>query len=269
MKDIQGHSGDEGLASLAIDPDVLARELEAELVGDPLDDIELERFDADDLNVARECELGLQWLKKGHEERLQGLRVFCQHRDQRALPLLVPLLQEPCPVERMSAVYALGRNPCPRAIKILLKLLRTDSNAYVRKATAWSLGNYSDAPVLKPLIHSLQNDVAAVRLWASGSLAEAGADSAKKASIAASQLLISLKVDNEPLVRSNCIWALGRLYETLELLPRDEIEEALLNVLLNDSEPSVRDEARTVLEQIDNPPLKQRLKRLMDQGLLV
>ncbi len=268
MNDAQGHSVDEGLASLAIDPDLLARELEAELDGDPLDEIDVEGFDSDALNIARECELGLQWLKKGHEERLQGLRVFCEHRDPRALPLLVPLLQEPCPVERMSAVYALGRNPCPRAVKILLKLLRTDSNAYVRKATAWSLGNYSDAPVLKPLIHSLQNDVAAVRLWASGSLAEAGSSSPKKASLAASQLLISLEIDNEPLVRSNCIWALGRLYETLEVLPRDEIEEALLNVLLNDVEPSVRYEARTVLEQIDNPPLEQRLKRLIDQGFL-
>ena len=85
---------------------------------------------------------------------------------------------------------------------------------------------------------------------------------------AANQLLISLKIDSEPLVRSNCIWALGRLYESLELVLRDQVEEALLNVLLNDPEPSVRYEARTVLEQIDNPPLEQRLKRLIDQGLL-
>ncbi len=268
MNELQGHLADEGLANLAIDPDVLARELEAELIGDPLDEIDVEESDSDAFDVSRECEVGLQWLKQDHENRLQGLRVFCEHRDPRALPLLVPLLQEPCPVERMSAVYALGRNPCPRAVKILLKLLRTDSNAYVRKATAWSLGNYSDAPVLKPLIHSLQNDVAAVRLWASGSLAEAGAGSSKNAAIAANQLLISLQIDNEPLVRSNCIWALGRLYDTLEILRRDEIEEAFLNVLLNDAEPSVRYEARTVLEQIDNPPLKQRLKRLVDQGLL-
>ncbi len=268
MNDAQVQPGEESLASLAIDPDVLARELEAELVGDPLDEIDFEGFDSDDINGAKECEMGLKWLRQGHEERLQGLRVFCEHRDPRALPLLVPLLQEPCPVERMSAVYALGRNPCPRAVKILLKLLRNDSNAYVRKATAWSLGNYSDAPVLKPLIHSLQNDVAAVRLWASGSLAEAGASSPKKAALAANQLLISLQIDNEPLVRSNCIWALGRLYEALELLARDEIEEALLNVLLNDTEPSVRYEARTVLEQIDNPPLEQRLKRLINQGYL-
>ena len=119
MNDAQGHPVDEGLASLAIDPDLLARELAAELVGDPLDEIDIEGFDSDALNVARECELGLQWLKEGHEERLQGLRVFCEHRDARALPLLVPLLQEPCPVERMSAVYALGRNPSPKAVNIL------------------------------------------------------------------------------------------------------------------------------------------------------
>ncbi len=268
MNDSQGLTSDDALADLAIDPDLLARELEAELVGDPLDEIEVEGFDSDALNASRECELALQWLKEGHEKRLQGLRVFCEHRDARALPLLVPLLQEPCPVERMSAVYALGRNTCPRAVKILLKLLQTDSNAYVRKATAWSLGNYSDAPVLKPLIHSLKNDVAAVRLWASGSLAEAGASSTKKAALAAGQLLISLEIDNEPLVRSNCIWALGRLYDILEVLQRDQIEETLLNVLLNDVEPSVRYEARIVLEQIDNPPLEQRLKRLIDQGLI-
>ena len=30
----------DGLAKLAIDPDVLAKELDAELLGDPLDDIE-------------------------------------------------------------------------------------------------------------------------------------------------------------------------------------------------------------------------------------
>ena len=82
-------------------------------------------------------------------------------------------------------------------------------------------------------------------------------------------MLISLKIDNEPLVRSNCIWALGRLYETLELVPRDEIEEALLAVLLNDAEPSVRYEARVVLEQLENSQVQQRIKSLVDDGLVV
>ena len=51
MNDAQGHPGDEGLASLAIDPEVHARELEAELVGDTLDEIEIDDFDTDSLNT--------------------------------------------------------------------------------------------------------------------------------------------------------------------------------------------------------------------------
>ena len=55
-----------------------------------------------------------------------------------------PLLDQPCPVERMSVVYALGRNPCPSAVQKLVSLLKTDDNAYVRRATAWSLANYDN-----------------------------------------------------------------------------------------------------------------------------
>tara|TARA_Y100001968_G_scaffold308242_1_gene326816 strand:- start:264 stop:1073 length:810 start_codon:yes stop_codon:yes gene_type:complete len=269
MNEVSENSSFEMLSNLAIDPDVLAQELAAELVGDPLDEIDLQEFDSDELKGAKECEIGLKWLQQGHEERLQGLRVFCEYRDQRALPLLVPLLQEPCPVERMSAVYALGRNPCPRAVDILLNLLRYDSNAYVRKASAWSLGNYPDAPVIEPLIHSLQTDVAAVRLWASSSLADVGSASLTQADIAASQLLISLQIDSEPVVRSNCIWSLGRLYEHLEEARQTELIEAIITIFLNDEEPSVRDESRIVLEQINNPLVQARVQELFNEGLLL
>ncbi len=263
----QGES--EGLANLAIDPDVLARELAAELDVDPLEAIDLEGGDSDASQISRECDAGLEWLKQGHEERLQGLRVFCEHRDSRALPLLLPLLNEPCPVERMSAVYALGRNPCPSALELLLNLLRTDSNAYVRKAAAWSLGNYPDASVIDPLIHALQNDVSAVRLWASGSLADVGATSCDKADLAATQLLVSLKIDTETVVRSNCIWALGRLYSKLNQSRKDELVEAFIDVLLNDSQDSVREEARISLEQLDEAKVFEKLQELIDEGLLV
>ncbi len=267
MNDESGQLDQQALANLAIDPEVLAKELAAELVGDPLDEIDLDGFDTSS-DAAKECELALNWLKQGHEQRLQGLRVFCEHRDPRALPLLIPLLQEPCPVERMSAVYALGRNPCPRAVEILLKLLQTDSNAYVRKATAWSLGNYADAPVLVPLINALRNDVAAVRLWAAGSLAEAGSNTPQNAAIAANQLLLSMQIDSEPVVRSNCIWSLGRLFIDLDEAHKRELLDALVKVLLNDSEPSVRYESRVVLEQLDSPDVHERLKSLTDEGLL-
>ena len=254
---------------LSIDPDVLASELEAELQGDPLDAIEPDNADADSRNAARDCDSALAWLLQGHQERLQGLRVFCEHRDPRALPLLLPLMEATCPIERMSAVYALGRNPSQLAVEPLLQLLQIDSNAYVRKATAWSLGNYADAPVLNPLIRSLQTDVAAVRLWAAGSLAEAGSVSAAKADPAASQLLLSLRIDSEPVVRSNCIWSLGRLYEQLVEPRQQELIEAFVISLLHDCESSVRDEARTALEQLEHPMVVDRLKTLIDEGLLL
>ena len=59
----------------------------------------------------------LKLLKGDREQRIQGLRIFCEYRDKRSFPFLLPLLDQPCPVERMSAVYALGRNPCPSAVK--------------------------------------------------------------------------------------------------------------------------------------------------------
>jgi len=269
MNDANQKSSKEGLANLAIDPDLLARELAAQLAGDPLDELELDKTDEELDNSSKECDLALKWLQSGNEEKLQGLRVFCEHRDPRSLPFLVPLLDEPSPVLRMSAVYALGRNPCPQAIDLLLHLLRFDSNAYVRKATAWSLGNYSDAFVLEPLINSLKQDVAAVRLWASSSLAEVGLNSLESSFPAANQLLESLQVDGEPIVRSNCIWSLGRLYSLLSEEIQIQIEETFLSVLLNDREPSVRYEARTALEQLDNPEVQKKLKSLIDDGQLV
>ncbi|WP_320663805.1 HEAT repeat domain-containing protein [Prochlorococcus sp. MIT 1223] len=269
MSDEKEKSSFDALAGLAIDPDVLAKELDAEIVGDPLDDIALDELDADDSKKTEECEAGLKWLQEGHEERLQGLRVFCEYRDPRSLPFLVPLLDEPCPVERMSAVYALGRNPCPAAVDILLKMLHYDSNAYVRRATAWSLGNYSSSPVIEPLVHSLHKDVAAVRLWASSSLAEIGSSSLENADYAAKELILSLQIDVEPGVRSNCIWSLGRLYTHLNQPRKDQMIECIITVLLNDLEPSVRYEARIALEQIENPQVQERFRSLMIDGQLI
>ena len=168
----------------------------------------------------------------------------------------------------MSAVYALGRNLCPRAVEILLEILNSDSNAYVRKAAAWSLGNYPNSPVLKALINALKNDVAAVRVWASGSLAEVASVSAEKADLAANQLLESLQIDREPVVRSNCIWSLGRLYEKLSNDRKHLLLDSLVEILLNDEESSVRYEARVALEQLDSPQVRQRFKALFEEGIL-
>jgi len=256
----------ESPAELSLDPDVLARELAAELLGDPLDD--LESLEAAAVDVVGECDRGLQLLEGDREQRMQGLRIFCEHRDPRAIPLLLPLLQSPCPVLRMSGVYALGRNPHPLAVEPLLTLLASDDNGYVRKAVAWSLGNYPDAPILNPLIRTLQVDVAAVRLWAASSLADAGATGAAKADPAAAQLLLSLRIDSEPAVRSNSAWSLGRLYGDLVEPRQQSVVEALLHTLLHDGDSTVRDEARLALEQLEQPEVLDRFQTLVDEGLI-
>jgi len=253
---------------LYLDPDVLAQELAEELLGDPLD--ELESADPAPAAVAAECDHGLELLRQAtHEARMQALRIFCEHRDPRAVPLLLPLLQCCCPILRMSAVYALGRNPSPQAVEPLLSLLAADDNGYVRKAVAWSLGNYPDAPILNPLIRSLQVDIAAVRLWAASSLADAGGTGAAKADPAAAQLLLSLRIDSEPAVRSNSAWGLGRLYPDLVEPRQQEVVESLVQTMLHDAESGARDEARLALEQLEQPEVLDRLQTLVDEGLLL
>ena len=251
---------------LSLDPDVLAQELAQELLGDPLD--ELDGGDPGSVDEAAECDLGLTLLAGGQDQLMQGLRIFCEHRDPRSVPLLLPLLSQSCPILRMSAVYALGRNPSPQAVAPLLDLLSGDDNGYVRKAVAWSLGNYPDAPVLNPLIRALQVDISAVRLWASSSLADAGATGPAKADAAAAQLLLTLRIDSEAAVRSNSAWGLGRLYPDLVEPRQRELVECLVNTMLQDAESSVRDEARLALEQLEQPEVLERLQTLVDEGLL-
>jgi HEAT repeat protein len=111
-------------------------------------------------------------------------------------------------------------------------------------------------------------DVAAVRLWAATSLAEAGSTGAAKADPAAAQLLQSLRIDSEPAVRSNSAWALGRLYPDLVDPRQQAVVQALIHALLEDQEASVRDEARLALEQLERPEVLERLQTLVDEGLL-
>jgi HEAT repeat protein len=121
---------------------------------------------------------------------------------------------------------------------------------------------------MTPLIRALQNDIAAVRLWAASTLADAGSTGLAKADQAAGQLLVSLRIDSEPVVRSNSAWSLGRLYGDLVEPRQQEVEQALVEALLQDSDPTVRDEARMALEQLEDPEVLERLHTLVDEGLL-
>lgn len=248
-----------------LDPDLLAEALEPEnLLDDPLDSVEAERPDPD-----AEILAGLAYLQGGRDEVMQGLRIFCEYRDHRAIPLLLPQLQDLCPITRMSAIYALGRNPTPEAESLLLQLLR-DSNGFVRKAVAWSLGNYPGTAVLQALIGALTTDIAAVRLWAASSLVDVAAGSPANAVRASQVLREALRIDNNAVVRSNCAWSLSRLHGTCGDNPVEQhnLVQALIQAMLGEPDQGVAEDARTALEQLDDPDSMAKLKSLLDDGLL-
>ena len=87
-------SNKESLVDIAVDPDVLARELALEIEIDPLEQIDEDSFPKG-LNITQECNAALKMLKGNREERIQGLRIFCEYRDSRSFPLLLQLLLTP------------------------------------------------------------------------------------------------------------------------------------------------------------------------------
>ena len=248
-----------------LDPGLLAEALEPEdSLDDPLDAVAVDRPDPDTEILA-----GLAYLRGSRDEVMQGLRIFCEYRDTRAIPLLLPQLHDLCPITRMSAVYALGRNPTPAAEATLLQLLQ-DSNGFVRKAVAWSLGNYPGATVLNALIRVLTTDIAAVRLWAASSLADVAVGDPEDAVRASQVLREALRIDNSAVVRSNCAWSLSRLHEACADNPpeRHKLVQALIQAMLKEPDQGVAEDARTALEQLDDPASAAKLKTLLDDGLL-
>ncbi len=137
-------------------------------------------------------------------ERMQAARQFSEVVEPRAIPCLIHLLADACPLVRISAVYALGRNPDPQAVEPLVLCLE-DFNDYVRKGAVWALGNCQDLRALHPLIASLCFDVAAVRLWSASALGQLGDREA------VSFLIAALQGDPDAAVRANCAWALSRI----------------------------------------------------------
>jgi HEAT repeat protein len=66
-------------------------------------------------------------------QRMIAARAFCELEEPRAIADLIALLGDACPLVRVSAAYALGRNTSPEAVQPLINILQTDWNGYVRK----------------------------------------------------------------------------------------------------------------------------------------
>ncbi len=196
-------------------------------------------------------------------QRMLATRAFCELQDDRAVPHLIRLLVDPCPLVRVSAAYALGRNPSPDAVEPLIVRFDDDWNGYVRKGVVWALGNCRDRRALPTLIEALKNDISAVRLWAASSLAQMADVSYEAVVLSIPPLIESMRQDPIAAVRSNCAWTLGQLCREL---PSNVVYgtavDALLEVFAEDSELGVREDAKAALLKLGDPRGLQIIEEL-------
>lgn len=242
--------------------------LEAEIELDPLDQVGLQ--DADEEAVKPDPEVMLVLLESAdNQQRMLAARAFCELEDQRAIPHLIRLLTDACPLIRVSAAYGLGRNPSSAAVEPLIDQLQRDWNGYVRKGVVWALGNCRDRRSLEPLIDALKTDISAVRLWAASALAQMSYVSYEAIVSAMPPLIEALRRDPVSAIRSNCAWSIGQLCREL---PSNVVYataiDALIEALVEDEELGVREDAKAAVLKVGDPRGLQIIEELELEGLL-
>ncbi|MEL6500817.1 MAG: HEAT repeat domain-containing protein [Cyanobacteria bacterium J06631_6] len=202
-------------------------------------------------------------------DRMLAARAFCELEDRRAIPILIELLDDVCPLIRVSTTYALGRNTDSTAVEPLIQLLERDLNGYVRKGIVWALGNSKDRRALQPLIHALKTDISAVRLWAASGLAQIAPLEYEDIIAAIPPLIQGLRRDNTAAVRSNCAWGIGQLCREL---PSNVVYataiDALIESLVEDDDYGVKDDARSAILKVGDPRGLQMIEELEFEGLI-
>ena len=202
-------------------------------------------------------------------QRMLATRAFCEIEDPRAIPHLIRLLTDACPLVRVSAAYALGRNPSADAVEPLITQLNRDWNGYVRKGIVWALGNCRDCRSVAPLTNALRTDISAVRLWAASSLAQM-ADLGYEAVVASIPPLIEALIqDPVAAVRSNCAWSLGQLCREL---PSNVVYagaiDALIQVMEEDPDMGVREDAKASLLRVGDPRGLQVIEKMAQEEVI-
>ncbi len=202
-------------------------------------------------------------------ERMLAARAFCEIEEQRSIPLLIDLLDDICPLVRVSTTYALGRNTDSTAVEPLIQLLAEDFNGYVRKGIVWALGNSKDSRAVQPLIHALKTDISAVRLWAASGLVQIAPLKYEDIIAAIPPLIQGLRRDKVAAVRSNCGWAIGQLCREL---PSNVVYataiDALIESLVEDDDYGVKDDARSAILKVGDPRGLQMIEELEFEGLI-
>lgn len=234
----------------------------------PLD--QMEPVDAESASPPPNPEAMLALLQAPEtSQRMLAARAFCELQEPRAIPDLIRLLEDVCPLVRVSAAYALGRNPSALAVEPLVTLLAQEWNGYVRKGIVWALGNCRDRRSLRPLTHALKTDISAVRLWAASSLAQITQLEYEDLLAALPPLIEALRQEPVAAVRSNCAWSIGQLCREMPLnVVYATAIDALLEALVEDEDVGVQEDARMALLKVGDPRGLQMIEDLEMQGLL-
>ena len=202
-------------------------------------------------------------------QRMLAARAFCELKDPRAIPHLIELLDDTCPLVRVSCAYALGRNHSSQSVEPLIKLLNEDWNGYVRKGIVWALGNSGDRRAVAPLIQALKTDISAVRLWAASGLAQIAILAYEDIIAAIPPLIGGLRRDAMAAVRSNCAWSIGQLCREL---PSNVVYataiDALIESLVEDEDFGVKEDAKSAILKVGDPRGLRTIEELELEGLI-
>jgi HEAT repeat protein len=201
------------------------------------------------------------------QQRMLAARAFCDIEDSRATPLLIRLLNDNCPLVRVSASYGIGRNPSADAVEPLIAQLYRDWNGYVRKGVVWALGNCRDRRCLPPLADALRTDISAVRLWSASALAQMAEVGYEAIVGAIPPLIEALVQDTVAAVRSNSAWAIGQLCKELpsNIVYATAID-ALIQAFAEDKDLGVREDAKASLLGVGDPRGLQLIETLEQEG---
>jgi HEAT repeat protein len=199
--------------------------------------------------------------------RTAAARAFCDLQEPRAIPDLIALLDETCPLTRVAAAYALGRNPSPDAVEPLIAQYHKDWNGYARKGVVWALGNCRDSRALPTLIEALRLDISAVRLWAASSLAQIAVLGYDQIIQAIPPLIEGLRGDLVGAVRSNCAWSVGELCREL---PSNVVYatavDSLIEAFAEDPDISVREDSKAAMLKLGDLRGLQVIEELEQEG---
>ncbi|CEJ43543.1 HEAT repeat domain-containing protein [Umezakia ovalisporum] len=203
------------------------------------------------------------------QQRMLAARAFCDIQDTRAIPNLIRLLTDNCPLVRVSAAYAIGRNPSLEAVEPLIVQLNKDWNGYVRKGVVWALGNCRDRRSLAPLADALRTDISAVRLWSASALAQMAYVGYEAVVRAIPPLIEALVQDPVAAVRSNCAWTIGQLCRELpsNIVYATAID-ALIQAFAEDKDLGVREDSKASLLGVGDPRGLQLIETLEQEGWL-